>query len=224
MRNMEFASFVRSGTPTTLINESPKTGKSETQWNTIEVNGIHISNVYHSPSAQLGINNLPKPNGPTIITCNFNCAHSTWGYNRDDTNGKSLLMWAETAGLQLLYDPKEPNTFFSARWDTTTNPDLAFAQTDLTFPLPTRRVIEQFPRTSHRPSVIISSSLIYQLPFKPVLRWNLQKANWPTFTKIIEKNTKKLPNPTKQSLDRSYKAFCDLVIKAAKRSIPRGRR
>jgi len=55
------------------------------------------------------------------------------GYSRDDANGKSLQMWAETAGLQLLYNSKEPNTF-SSRWDTTTNPDLDFAQADLTFP------------------------------------------------------------------------------------------
>jgi len=77
------ASFVRSGTLTNLINESLSTGKSETQWNTIEVNGIHIFNVYHPSSAQLDINNLLKPNGPTVIAGDFNCSHSTWGYTAE---------------------------------------------------------------------------------------------------------------------------------------------
>jgi len=65
-----------------------------------------------------------------IVASDFNCHHISWGYSASDENGEVLLTWAESADLQLLYDPKEPDSFRSAVWNTTTNPDLAFARED----------------------------------------------------------------------------------------------
>ncbi|KAL6463757.1 hypothetical protein MHYP_G00281480 [Metynnis hypsauchen] len=50
----------------------------------------------------------------------------------------------------------EPPSFFSACWNSYTNPDLAFC-TDLK---PERHVLDRFPRSHHRPSIIKVPSLV----------------------------------------------------------------
>ena len=66
----------------------------------------------------------------------------------------------------LLHDPKQPDSFHSGRWNTTTNPDLAFVNLD--GPAPSRIILDHFPKSQHRPSLIISESPISSIPSKPV--------------------------------------------------------
>ena len=91
-------------------------------------------------------------------------------------DGDALIAWASANNLTLLYDPKEPASFHSQGWNSDTNPDLAFAHTADTG-IPTRRVLDKFPRSQHRPSLISSPCLAAPIACKPVKRWNFRKAS-----------------------------------------------
>jgi len=67
---------------------------------------------------------------------------------------ESLISWATSNNLGLLYNPKETVSFFSRRWNVGTNPELAFASFGQDSRLPDRRVLGKFPRSQHRTSLI----------------------------------------------------------------------
>ena len=86
-----------------------------------------VVNVYKLPPSALSTQDLLIAPVPAIYAGDFNCQHTDWGYSHTTPDGETLSEWASTANARLLFDPKEPPTFHSARWNTFTNPDLAFA-------------------------------------------------------------------------------------------------
>ena len=139
---------------------------------------------------------------PCIYAGDFNCQHTNWGYNQSSNNGNCLVDWAANNALTLLYDPKEPASFLSGRWNTGTNPDLAFATTLPRFQPPDRRVLGKFPRSQHRPSLITAAKLVTPTASKPVKRWNFRKANWNRYCLLTNPSTKDLPSP--QTAQRTW--------------------
>ena len=117
---------------------------------------------------------------------------------------------------------EEPPNFFSARWNSYTNPDLAFAifrRNDLK---PEKRVLDRFPRSHHRPSIITVPSLVQPVAGKPVRRWNFRKANWRLFMAETERRTAGLSEPEAADVDAAYATYCEVLLRAAKHNIPRG--
>lgn len=53
-----------------------------------------------------------------LILCvgDFNNNHNQCGYSSDYNTGIRLNNWAETDNLNLVFDVKARNTFFSGRW------------------------------------------------------------------------------------------------------------
>ena len=68
-----------------------------------------------------------------------------WAYQATSPNKSALEDWASIADLTLLHDPHLRDSFRSGRWNTTSNPDLDFA--NLTSTLPQRLVLDPFPRS-----------------------------------------------------------------------------
>ena len=64
---------------------------------------------------------------PRLSTSDFNCRHADWGYDDNSPDGECLAGWASINCLALLYNAKDAASFYSSRWNTGTNPDLAFA-------------------------------------------------------------------------------------------------
>ena len=137
---------------------------------------------------------LPLVQAPAIYAGDFNCQHTDWGYSPTTPDRETLCEWASNTNAQLLFDPKEPPSFHSARWNTFTNPDLAFAVCHNSDPIPERQVIDRFPRSHHRPSIIKVPSLVQPVGGKPVRRLNFRKANWQAFTAATE-NISLSPGP-----------------------------
>ena len=107
---------------------------------------------------------------------------------------------------------EEPPNFFSARWNSYTNPDLAFAifrRNDLK---PEKRVLDRFPRSHHRPSIITVPSLAQPAAGKPVRRWNFRKANWRLFMAETER-TAGLREPEAADVDAAYAAYCEVLLR-----------
>ena len=79
-----------------------------------------------------------------------------------------LAGWASINCLALLYNAKDAASFYSGRWNTGTNPDLAFASIGPNSCLLDRCVLEKFPRSQHRPSLITPPTFAMAVPSMPV--------------------------------------------------------
>ena len=73
-----------------------------------------------------------------------------------------------------------------------------------------------------RASSLNVSSPIQPIAGKPVKRWNFRKANWELLTAENGRKTPGLPNPQAGDADGTYTAYCNMLICAAKKNIPRG--
>ena len=130
----------------------------------------------------------------------FNCRNVDWGYDDNSPDGEYLAGWAsinclgilaakipDTNCLALLFNAKDAASFYSGRWNTGTNPDLAFASVGPNSRLPDRRVLETFPRSQHRPLLITPPRFAMAVPSMPVKRWNFRKAKWSHYIALINK-------------------------------------
>ena len=95
-----------------------------------------------------------------------------------------------------VYNAKDAASFYSSRWNTGTNPDLAFASVCPNSCLPDRRVLDKFPRSQHRPSLITPlPRFAMAVPSMPVKRWNFRKAKWSHYIALTNKFTKDFVAP-----------------------------
>ena len=175
-RKHGLATFVHERLRYTLLEQSPPTSKIE--WLCVDVDGYKIVNVYKPPPTRLRTLDLPVFSHPCLYAGDFNCRHADWGYDDNSPDGEYLAGWASINCLALLYNAKDAASFYSGRWNTGTNPDLAFASVGPNSCLPDRRVLDKFPRSQHRPSHITSPRFALAVPSMPVKRWNFRKAKW----------------------------------------------
>ena len=129
-RKNVLATFVHERLRYTLLNQSPST--SEIEWLCGDVDGYKIVNVYKPPPSRFRLVvvcrqflNLPVLPHPYLYVCDFNCCNADWGYDDNNPNGECLAGWENINYLALLYTAKDAASFYSARWNTGTNPDLA---------------------------------------------------------------------------------------------------
>jgi len=189
------------------------------EWTATEVEGVTIINAYKPPSVKMDTTGLPYLSRPCMYAGDFNGHSTKWGYRSTNASGEALEDWAFASSLSLLHEPKQPDSFHSHRWNTGTNPDLAFV--NLATPLPHLTILEPFPKSQHRPSLIQPINPIKPLTAKLVLRWNFRKARWEQFNSLTELGGESLPDPS-SNLDTVYSAFCQLLHSSALMSIPRG--
>ena len=130
--------------------------------------------------------------------------------------------WVSINCLALLYNAKDVASFYSGHWNTGTNPDLAFTSVGPNSRLPDRRVLDKFPRSQHRPSLITPPRFAMAVPSMPVKQWNLCKAKWSHYIALTNKFAKNLLPPDSLDVDAAYQDFCNIIKKAAKKTIPRG--
>ena len=86
-----------------------------------------------------------------------------------------LVNWTAQGNLVLLHNPKDAPSF-SGHLHTGTNPDLAFASAGHKNWSLDRRILEKFPSSQYRPSLIAAAKLETTVPSEQ--RWNFRKANW----------------------------------------------
>ena len=123
--------------------------------------------------------------------------------------------WESINCLALLYNAKDATSFYSGRWNTGTNPDLAFASVGPNSRLPDRRFLEKFPRSQHRPSLVTPPRFVMAVPSMPVKRWNFRKAKWSHYISLTNRFAKTLLLPDSLDVDAAYQDFCNTIKKAA---------
>ena len=181
-----------------------------------------VVNVYKPPPRKLQPGLLLDAPAPAVYASDFNCWNTDWGYKITNPDGAYLADWASTADAELLFDLKEPYSFISRCWNTETNPDLAFAKAIGQEPSPVRHVLDRFPYSQHRPSLITTPSLVQSTEGKPIQRWNFCKANWSEFANSTNTIAKSLPVPTASNINEAYMAYCMMLIDTAKKHVPQG--
>ena len=135
-RKHGLATFVHERLRYTLLDQFPLT--SEIEWLCVDADGYKLVNVYKPPPTRLRTLDLTLVmlTGVTMTTV------------------RTVSAWL--AGQVLIVLPsyilaKDAASFYSGRWNTGTNPDLAFASVGPNSRLPDRRVLDKFPRSQHRP-------------------------------------------------------------------------
>ena len=101
---------------------------------------------------------------------------------------------------------------------------MAFASFGQDSRLPDRRVLGKFPRSQHRPSLIMPPKLKVPANSDPVKRWNCRKADWKCFCLLTDESVERLPPPDTSNIETAYQDICMNLLSAAKQCIPRGRR
>ena len=216
-RKHGLATFVHERLRYTLLDQSLPT--SEIEWLCVDVDGYKIVNVYKPPPTRLRSLDLPVFPHPCLYAGNFNCRHADWGYDDNSPDGECLAGWASINCLALLYNVKDAASFYSGRWNTGTNPDLAFASVGPNSRLTDRRVLKKFPRSQHRPSLIIPRFAM-TVPSMPVKqRWNFPKAKWSHYIALTNKFAKTLLPPDSLDVDAAYQDFYNTIKKAGKKTI-----
>ena len=84
----------------------------------------------------------------------------------------SVWLAGQVNRLALLYNAKDATNFYSSRWNTGTNLDLAFASVGPNSRLSDKRALE---KSQHRPSLITPPKFALSVPIMPVKRWNFRK-------------------------------------------------
>ena len=174
-RKHGLATFVHERLRYMLLNRSPS--KLEIEWLCVDVDGYKIVNIYKPPPTRLQTLDLTVFPHPCLYAGDFNCRHADWGYDDNSPDGECLASWASINCLALLYNAKDAASFYSGVWNTGTNPDLAFASVGPNSRLPDRRVLDKFPRSQHRPSLITQPRFAMAVPNMAVKRWNFAKQN-----------------------------------------------
>ena len=82
-----------------------------------------------------------------------------------------------------------------------------------------RRVLDKFPRSQHRPSLITPPRFAMAVPSMPVQLWNFRKAKWSHYIALKNKFAKTLLAPDLLDVDAAYQDFCNTIKKAAKKTI-----
>ena len=109
----------------------------------VNVDGYKVVNVYKPSPTRFQSLDLPVFPHPCLYAGDFNSCDADWGYDVQTVSG--WLDGQVLIVLPLLYNPKDAASFYSGRWNTGTNPDLAFASVDPNSHLPDRRVLDKFP-------------------------------------------------------------------------------
>ena len=215
-RKHGLATFVHERLRYTLLDQSPPTS-SGCVWTLM---AIKYSTSTNHRQPRLRTLDLPVFPHRCLYAGDFNCRHADWGYDDNSPDGECLADWASINCLALLYNAKDAASFYSGRWNTGTNPDLAFASASPNSCIPDRRVLEKFPRSQHRPSLTTPPRFAMAVPSMPVKRWNFRKAKWSHYIALTNKFAKTLLPPDSLDVNAAYQEFCNTIKKAAKKTIP----
>ena len=214
-RKHGLATFVYERLKWTLFDQSPLT--LETQWLCVDVDRYKIVSVYKPSPIRLQVSDFPVFPHSCLYVGDFNCQHVEWGYDANSADEECLVGWANTNNLVLLHNPKNATSFHSDCWNTSTNPDLAFVSIDLDSLLPDTHVLEKFPRSQHRPSLITLPRFARPVPSTPVKRWNFRKAKWSHYITLTNKLARTLLPLNSPDMDQVYQCFCNAISTAAKK-------
>ena len=134
----------------------------------MDIDNYKIVNIYKPPPTRLRSLDLPVFPHPCLYAGDFNCCLVDWSYDDNILDSECLAGWASINCFALLYNAKDIASFYFSCWNTGTNPDLAFSSVGPNNRLLDRHVLEKFPRSQHRTSLITPPRFGLAMPGMPV--------------------------------------------------------
>ena len=214
------AVYARDPGAVTLIGSG--SDKAGVQRISIKTRGIYVHNVYKPPKVKWS---GPPVHGrvahPSILLGDYNSHHPAWGYKVPDPAGKALQDWVDDNELVLIYDPTGRGTYSRPNCPEQYTPDLTLVTRDAQGNqlAVTREILDDFPRSRHRPTLVTTGSVLASEQRLLLPRWNFRRADWEGYSAYVEENVRSIP-----SNSESVTRFSRLLVASAKRFIPRGAR
>lgn len=220
---------IKGGIMTLIKNSIPAVEVSNSQKEDLESHTIklllpsgalHITNCYSPPDTTLALHNIKVEESRHLVIGDFNSHSPSWGYAKPDSRGEEVEDWMIENKLILINKPHEKPTCYSRGWKTSSTPDLAMATGEI-HKLTIREVCSQLGGSDHRPVILNIHSIGYTEHIMAP-SWNYKKAKWNAFREKGERSCASLT--TDNSLNKDVKLYTQAVMKAAKHTIPRGKR
>ena len=215
--------LVKTSIPSTEVQRSEK---ADTEYITVKLilpdRNLTICNLYSPPNKAINLQILQPNSEDWMIVGDFNSHSPSWGYPSINTKGEEVEHWIVSNRLVLINTPTDPPTFYSRVWKTTSTPDIAIA-TDNIQKIAKREVSEQLGGSDHKPVILTLAKQVNTNAGKMPPSWNYKKADWKRFRELTDIYTKSITF-SKHSVNKNASNFNSAVLKAAKESIPRGRR
>ena len=71
---------------------------------------------YPNHPQQNSASSIPRYGLPCMYSDDFNHHNTDWGYKKANADGEALSNWASANIVQLLFNQKQPDSFYSCRW------------------------------------------------------------------------------------------------------------
>ena len=150
---------------------------AEVEWIATKVQETIVVNVYKPPPSRLEQCSLPDSPAPAVYAGDFN----SWTPTGGTSTPPKMASSCQSGSPLPMRDPlrsKGALLFHLRLLEQRAHPDLAFVKLTGHELLPVRRILDRFPCSHHRPSLITTPSLVQSTEGKPVRRWNFRNANW----------------------------------------------
>ena len=151
--------------------------------------------LYNPPPICLQVSDLPVFLHPFLYAGGFNCQHVDCGFDANSADGRIpdwLGKYQQFCPTPL---PKRCRQLPLCPLEYKYEPGSCIRQIDSDSRLPDRQILEKFPRSQHRPSLITPPRFARPVPSKPVKQWNFRKAKWShyiTFTNKLSRTSRHL--------------------------------
>ena len=215
--------LVKTSIPSTEVQRSEK---ADTEYITVKLilpdRNLTICNLYSPPNKAVNLQILQPNSKDWMIVGDFNSHSPSWGYLSINAKGEEVEHWIVSNRLVLINTPTDPPTFYSRVWKTTSTPDIAIA-TDNIQKTAKREVSEQLGGSDHKPVILTLVKQVNTNAGKMPPSSNYKKADWKRFRELTDIYTKSITF-SKHSVNKNASNFNSAILKAAKESIPRGRR
>ena len=219
--------LVKTSIPSTEVQRSEK---ADTEYITVKFilpdRNLTICNFYSPPNKAINLHNLQPNSEDWMIEGDFNSHSPSWGYPSLTQKEKWNIGVLATVWSSSTPQPIPQPSFYSRVWKTTSTPDIAIA-TDNIQKIAKREVSEQLGGSDNKPVILTPAKQVNTSAGKnapsPPPSWNYKKADWKRFRELTDIYTKSITF-SKHSVNKNASNFNSAFLKAAKESIPRGRR
>ena len=149
---------------------------------------------------------------PILVLGDFNCHHPMWGCTSHDSSGDILLDIIDDLNMCLLNDGSP--TVRNRPSENTSALDLSFCSSNLAAQI-TWEVLPSSFGSRHFPIILSFPTTIPLVSNPPLLKYQLEEANWLDFGKLLDANIGNLPEIVPLNVQECSDALCNTLIAAA---------
>lgn len=156
---------------------------------------------------------------PLLVLGDFNIRHTMWGSELCDSNSSLFLDKLDELNLCLLNDGTPTRRVSPSQ--SPSAPDLSLSSPSLVNSI-SWSVLSNSHGSDHLPILLTlaDSSIPSSIPYEPLLKFRLNKADWQKYSSLVQNNLESLPDANDENTLFLYLEFCSILSSAAELTIP----